>query len=143
MHSCVCAGRDTSANDRVNPIVTIQEGESEQVGNEAPNIPNGDTDSTDTLKDQVSEFSALQMRYNKEQMPALPNCKEVSPLSHLSVPLLQNALGQRYKKQLVCRMRGRKERREVYSEIDLKSTQRFGAICSPFQALQLTVNGLV
>ena len=30
------------------------------------------------------------------------------------------------------------ERREVYSEIDLRSTQRFGAICSPFQALQLT-----
>ena len=143
MHSCVCAGRDTSANDRVNPIVTIHEGEGEWVGNEASNIPNGDTDSIDTLKDQVSEFSALQTRYNKERMPALPNCKEVSPLSHLSVPLLQNALGQRYKKQLVCRMRGRKERREVYSEIDLKSTQRFGAICSPFQALQLTVSGLV
>ena len=108
-----------------------------------PISQNRDTDSTDTLKDQVSEFSALQMRYNKEQMPALPNCKEVSPLSHLSVPLLQNALGQRYKKQLVCCMRGRKERREVYSEINLKSTQRFGAICSPFQALHLTVSGLV
>ena len=121
---CVCAAGVTSANnDRVNLVVTIQEGESEQVGNEAPHIPNGDTDSTGTLKEQVSEFSALQMRSNKEQMPALPNCKEVSPLSHLSVPLLQNALGQRYKKQLVCRMRGRKERREVYSEIDLKSTQ--------------------
>ena len=55
---------DTSANnDRVNPIVTIQEGESEQVENEAPNISNEDTDSADTLKDQVS-----QMRYNKVQM---------------------------------------------------------------------------
>ena len=40
-------------------------------------------------------------------------------------------------------MRGWKERREVYSEIDLRSTQRFGAICSPFQALQLTVSGPV
>ena len=91
--ACMCADGDISANDRVNPIVTIQEGESEQVGNEAPNIPNGDTDSTGILKDQVSEFSALQTRSNKEQMPALPNCKEVSSLSHLSVPLLQNALG--------------------------------------------------
>ena len=46
---------DTSANDRVNPITTIQEGESEQVGDEAPCIPNGATDSTGGLKDQVSE----------------------------------------------------------------------------------------
>ena len=36
-------------------------------------------------------------------------------------------------------MRGQKERRDVFSEIDLKSTQRFEAICSPFQALQFTV----
>ena len=46
---------DTSANDRVNPIATIQEGESERVGDEAPCIPNGATDSTGGLKDQVSE----------------------------------------------------------------------------------------
>ena len=75
------AGDTSTNNERVNPIVTIQEGESEQVGNEATSIPNGDADSTGTLKDQVSEFRALQMRSNKEQMPALSNCKEVSPLS--------------------------------------------------------------
>ena len=59
---------ETSANDRVNPIVTIQEGESEQDGNEALNIPDGDTYSTGTLKDQVSEFSALQMRYKVQNL---------------------------------------------------------------------------
>ena len=85
----------------------------------------------------------MAIKQTSTPLTSLPNCKEVSTLSHISLSLLQNALGQRYKKQLVCRMRGRKERREVYSEIDLKSTQRFGAICSPFQALQLTVSGLL
>ena len=47
---------DTSANDRVNPMVTIEEGESERVRNEAPNVPNGDTESTGILKDRVSEL---------------------------------------------------------------------------------------
>ena len=72
---------DTCANDRVNPIATIQEGEGELVGDEAPSIPNGVTDSTIILKDQVSELNKLQEGYSKACMSTLPTCKGTT-LSH-------------------------------------------------------------
>ena len=49
------AGRDSSTNDRVKPVATIQEGEGELGGDEVSNIPNEATDNTDSLKDQVSD----------------------------------------------------------------------------------------
>ena len=76
MHSHVYVAGDTSANERVHchhPRGWKWAGW--KWGTQYPKW------STSTLKDQVSEFSALQMWYNKVQMPALPNCKEVSPLS--------------------------------------------------------------
>ena len=72
---------NTCANDRVNPIATIQEGEGELVGDEAPDIQNGVTDSTVTLKDQVSELRTLQEGYSKVYMSTLPTCK-VTTLSY-------------------------------------------------------------
>ena len=72
---------DTCANDRVNPIATIQEGEGELIGDEAPSIQNGVTDSTVILKDQVSELNTLQEGYSKACMSTLPTCK-VTTLSH-------------------------------------------------------------
>ena len=64
-------------------------------------------------------------------------------LSFIWNSFCQNTLGQPYRDKLVKRMRGRKERRDVYSGIDLKSTQRFGILCSPFQALVLTVSVVI
>ena len=49
------AGGDSSTNDRVKPVATIQEGEGELAGDEVSNIPNEATDNTDSLKDQVSD----------------------------------------------------------------------------------------
>ena len=76
---------DTCANDRVNPIATIQEGVSELVGDEAPTIPNGVTDSTVTLKDQVSELSALHEGYSKVYMSTLPTLPHIFSL-HCRMP---------------------------------------------------------
>lgn len=45
------------------------------------------------------------------------------------------------------RMAGKHERRQYYADVDMNSTERFGLLCSPFQALQLLVrkinNGLL
>ena len=49
------SGGDSSTNDRVKPVATIQEGEGELGGDEVSNIPNEATDNTDSLKDQVSD----------------------------------------------------------------------------------------
>ena len=35
------------------------------------------------------------------------------------------------------------ERRQNYSEVNMKSTERFGLLCSPYQALQLLVNAML
>lgn len=39
-------------------------------------------------------------------------------------------------------MKGKQERRQLYADIDLKRTQRFGTLCSAFQALQMPVSTL-
>ena len=39
-------------------------------------------------------------------------------------------------------MKGKQERRQQYAGIDLKRTQRFGTLCSAFQALQMPVSNL-
>lgn len=36
-------------------------------------------------------------------------------------------------------MAGKYERRQYYADVDMNSTERFGLLCSPFQALQLLV----
>lgn len=36
-------------------------------------------------------------------------------------------------------MAGKHERRQYYADVDMNSTERFGLLCSPFQALQLLV----
>ena len=72
---------DTCANDRGNPIATIQEGEAELVGDEAPGIQDGVTNSTVILKDQVSELNTLRKGYSKACVSTLPTCK-VTTLSH-------------------------------------------------------------
>ena len=37
-------------------------------------------------------------------------------------------------------MKGKQQRRQLYADIDLKRTQRFGTLCSAFQALQMPVS---
>ena len=39
-------------------------------------------------------------------------------------------------------MADRLERRTQFAEIDVRSTERFGSLCSPFQALHLPVHSL-
>lgn len=55
-------------------------------------------------------------------------------------PSLQPTLGQPYNKTIQQRMKGKQERRQLYADIDLKRTQRFGTLCSAFQALQMPVS---
>ena len=50
------------------------------------------------------------------------------------------SLGCNYDDSIHKRMSDRLERRTQYSEINTKATQRFGSLCSPFQALHLLVS---
>lgn len=36
-------------------------------------------------------------------------------------------------------MSDKQDRRQCYADIDMQSTEKFGLLCSPFQALQLVV----
>lgn len=49
------------------------------------------------------------------------------------------SLGSNYDDSIHKRMSGRHERRTQYAGINTKATQRFGGLCSPYQALQLLV----
>jgi len=48
-------------------------------------------------------------------------------------------LGEPYKEGVRRRMADRQERRIQFSGIDLSITERFGSLCSPFQALHVQV----
>lgn len=53
------------------------------------------------------------------------------------------SLGSNYNESIYKRMINRHERRAHYSEINTQATQRFGTLCSPYQALQLLVSTLL
>ncbi len=52
------------------------------------------------------------------------------------------SLGCNYDNSIHKRMSDRHERRTQYSEINTRATQRFGTLCSPYQALQLLVSAV-
>lgn len=54
---------------------------------------------------------------------------------------LQTFLGLKVEKELERQQRDRKDRRHAYGEIEFKQTQRFGKLCSPYQALATPVSG--
>lgn len=40
-------------------------------------------------------------------------------------------------------MIGKQERRQCYADVDMSATEKFGSLCSPFQALQLLVSTMI
>ena len=59
---------------------------------------------------------------------------------YMYIVFFLQSLGADYNDSIHRRMVGRYDRRTQFSEIDTKSTERFGHICSPFQALQVMVS---
>ena len=59
--------------------------------------------------------------------------------THTSLFCTQS-LGCNYDNGIHKRMVGRHDRRVQYAGIDVKATQRFGSLCSPFQALRILVS---
>ena len=62
------------------------------------------------------------------------------PLNDSVTSIALQSLGADYSDSVHRRMAGRYDRRAQYSEIDTKSVERFGHLCSPFQALQVVVS---
>lgn len=81
----------------------------------------------------------------QEEGLAAPGEGQPSSPSHLgasprNLPLAlsdMSLLGQPYQEGVHRRMVGRQERRVQFADINVNSTERFGSLCSPFQALQI------
>lgn len=56
------------------------------------------------------------------------------------INLLQTSLGLKVEQELMRQQRDRQGRRQVFGEIEVKQTARFGKICSPYQALTTPVS---
>ncbi|XP_065898350.1 cilia- and flagella-associated protein 337-like isoform X2 [Dysidea avara] len=107
-------------------LASVKEGETDQ--SEQPMTNKGEESVSSSSIDHTSNVSITmptQQQPWSKGMSILLGCKPT--------------LGQPYNKTIQQRMKGKKERREQYADIDLKRTQRFGNLCSAFQALQMPV----
>lgn len=81
---------------------------------------------TPALTDKVAIWQTLSVRTSRPHT-CLPSST-------------QSTLGEPYQEGVKRRMADRLERRTQFAEIDVRSTERFGSLCSPFQALHLPVH---
>jgi len=128
-------------------LLSVKEGEVNQLEQLTTNNKGEESVSSSSI-DHISNASIstpTQQQPWGKGMSILLGCKVggsvfiiIGDVSYVTSP--QPTLGQPYNKTIQQRMKGKKERREQYADIDLKRTQRFGNLCSAFQALQMPVS---
>lgn len=93
---------------------------------------------------EEGEESASANSAKEDNVPHLPEQSSTgsssltsSTASITKLSQFDNKLADRYNNKATQRMTDKQDRRQCYADIDIHSTEKFGLLCSPFQALQL------